>query len=382
MRGVGEVLQTHVDRGTVAGAVALTSRRGEVDVAAVGLADVDGGVPMTRDTIVRVSSMTKNVTALATTMLVEGGALTLDDEIRRWLPELAAPVVVASPGGPLDDVVPADRAVTVLDLLTSRSGWGFASDFSSPAVAEIGRLLRPTGPLPAAIPAADDYLAVLAATPMAAQPGRAFLYDISLDVLGILLERVCGTGLADVLAEHVLEPLGMTDTGFFVPADRRDRFACLYDGDTADGFSLVDAPDDQWASPPPLASGAGGLVSTVDDWHRLLRLLLGRGEIDGVRLVSGRAVDQLMTNHLTPGQEALAELFLDGQGWGFGGGVDIADRDPWNVIGRYGWVGGTGTSGYVTPSTGTISIVMTQMTLGGPTSPQHLYDAWTDAARP
>ena len=380
MLPLADVLQPHVGRGTVAGAVALLARGDEVEIATVGLADVEAGTPMARDTIVRVSSMTKNVTALVTSMLIEDGTLSLGSEIRQWLPELAGPVVVRTVGSALDDVVPADRPVTVLDLLTSRSGWGFGSDFSAPAVAELGRRLRPGGPLPSGIPAADDYVAVLAGTPMLVQPGSAFLYDMSLDLLGILLERVTGRGLADLFAERVFTPLGMVDTGFWVPAEKIGRLAALYDGDTTDGFTLVDPPDGQWSVPPPLASGAGGLVSTVDDWHRFCRLLLGRGEVEGTRLLSSASVDQIMTNQLTPGQDEIADVFLDGQGWGHGGGVDVVERDPWNVVGRYGWVGGCGTSGHVIASTGTISIVLSQMTLGGPTPPQHLFDAWTLAA--
>lgn len=377
------LVDEHVARGGVPGMTALVSRAGAVEVASAGLARVEDGTPMTTDTIVRATSISKIATALTALVVVEDGALTLDSEIRDWLPELTAPRVVRTPASPLDDTVAAKRPVTVRDLLTSCSGWGFSSDFSAPAVAALGEQLRPTGPLPAAIPGADDYLAVLARTPMLHQPGAAFLYDISLDVLGILLTRVTGRDLPGLMAERLLDPLGMADTGFSVPAHEHHRFASLYDGETTgrpDGPALLDPPTGQWAALPPLASGAGGLVTTLDDWHTLCRLPLGEGEVDGLRLLPAATVRAAMTDQLTPDQRGPAEVFLDGQGWGYGGGVDIELHDPWNVLGRYGWVGGTGTSSYVIPSTGTIAIALSQLTLGGPSDPDHLVDVWRYAA--
>lgn len=370
------IVDAHVDSGAVPGLVALVDRGGDVEVVAAGLARREDRAPMARDTVVRVASLTKNVTAVATQVLVGDGVLALDDAVDRWLPEIASPMVLRTPTSDLDDVVPAERPVTVRDLLTSCSGWGFASDFSLPVVARLGERLRPTGALVGAIPGPEDYLAVLAGTPMLAQPGSAFLYDVSLDVLAILLDRVTG-GFDTFLAERVLGPLGMTDTGFVVPPTARDRTASLYDGESG---ALLDAPDGEWATRAPLLSGAGGLVSTLDDWHRFLRMLRGGGSLDGARVLGEGLVRQLMTDQLVPGQERLAQVFLDGQGWGFGGGVDTSVRDPWNVVGRYGWVGGTGTAAYVTPSTGTIAIVLAQSTLGGPTPPTYLFDVLTYAA--
>lgn len=219
MSDLSDALGRSLDGGAIAGAIGLIAQGDDTEVVVLGLADVESGRPMTRDTIVRVSSMTKTVTAVVTATLIEDGLLRVDDPVARWIPELEAPTVVRTPGGPLDDVVPADRHVTVRDLLTSTSGWGFASDFAAPAVAELGRLLRPSGPLPASIPAADEYVATLARTPMAYQPGQAFVYDISLDLLGILLERASGVALPDLFAERLFARLGMTDTGFFVPSD-------------------------------------------------------------------------------------------------------------------------------------------------------------------
>ncbi|OSC54979.1 serine hydrolase, partial [Streptomyces sp. BF-3] len=144
---------------------------------------------------------------------------------------------------------------------------------------------------------------------------------------------------------------------------------------------LVDAPDGQWSSPPAFPSGAGGLVSTVDDWYAFGRMLLTEGLNDaGDRVLAGESVRQMITDHLTPEQRAASGLFTEGQGWGFGGAVDVEIAAPWNVLGRYGWVGGTGTTAHVIPATGTVAVLLTQMEMGGPAAPEVMRDFWTYAA--
>jgi CubicO group peptidase (beta-lactamase class C family) len=186
--------------------------------------------------------------------------------------------------------------------------------------------------------------------------------------------------LPEFLAERLFGPLGMVDTGFDVPAGKLARFTSYYRTDPAGGLELVDAPGGQWSSLPAFPSAAGGLVSTVDDWHSFARMLLVGGRVGGRQLLSPASVRQMTTDQLTQPQRDASRLFLEGQGWGFGGSVDVEAIDPWNVPGRYGWVGGTGTAAHITPSTGTVSILLSQLEMAGPTAPALMRDFWRHAA--
>jgi CubicO group peptidase (beta-lactamase class C family) len=374
------VLQSHVSSGSVPGAVGLVARGDQIEVQAAGLADVDDACPMARDSIFRIASITKPVTAAAAMMLVDDGQIALDDPVRRWLPELASPVVVRTPASPVDDVVPAVRPITVADLLTFRAGYGFPSDFSLPVVGLLFSELKQGPPQPHLVPAPDEWMAVLSRIPLLHQPGQAWLYNTCSDILGVLIARVCGRPWPEFLAERMFGPLGMVDTGFEVPAGQLGRLTSYYRTDPAGGVELVDAPDGQWSSPPVFPSGAGGLVSTVDDWHRFARMLPAGGSAGGRQLLSAASVRQMTTDQLTKSQRDASRLFLEGQGWGFGGSVDVEAIDPWNVPGRYGWVGGTGTAAHVTASTATVAILLTQLETPGPTPPALMRDFWRYAA--
>jgi CubicO group peptidase (beta-lactamase class C family) len=368
------LVQSFVDAGEAPGVVALVARGDDVDLAAAGSLDLEGSAPMTPDAIFRVASITKPITAAAVLLLVDEGRLALDDPIARWLPELASPVVVRTPSSPVDDVVPAVRPITTRDLLTFRAGWGFPSDFSLPAVQPLFTDLH-QGPPSADVPPPDVWLAALARIPLLAQPGEAWLYNTCSDVLGVLVERVAGTPFPSFLAERIFEPLGMVDTGFWVPADKLDRFATYYRPAPDGSLQLADRPDGIWSRPPAFASGAGGLVSTAQDWYRFGRMLL-----DGGRpLLSEESVRLMTTDHLTPEQRAASRLFLEGQGWGFGGSVDVEPTQPWEVPGRYGWVGGTGTAAHVIPSTETVTVMLTQREMTGPTPTATMREFWRHA---
>jgi len=324
---------------------------------------------MARNSIFRIASATKPIIAAAVMILIEDGRIALDEPVGHWLPELSAPAVVRTPGAPLDDMVPAARPITVFDLLTFRSGYGFPSDFSLPAVQPLFSELKQGPPQPQLVAAPQEWMAALSRIPLLYQPGEAWLYNTCSDIQGVLIARVADRPLPEFLAERLLEPLGMVDTGFFVPAGKLDRFTSYYRTDPAGGLQLVDAPNGQWSSPPAFPSGAGGLVSTVDDWYRFARMLLAEGTVDGRRLLSPGSVRQMTTDQLTQAQRDASRLFLEGQGWGFGGSVDVETIDAWNLPGRYGWIGGTGTAAHLTASTGTVTILLSQVQMAGPTAP-------------
>ena len=380
MSNLHDILQTYVSNGSVPGAVALVARGDRVEVQAAGFADADRTCPMARDSIFRIASITKPIAAAAAMMLVEDRRIALDDPVGRWLPELASPVVVRTPTGPVDDVVPAVRPITVVDLLTFRAGYGFPSDFSLPVVGLLFSELKQGPPQPQLVAAPDEWMAALSRIPLLYQPGQAWLYNTCSDILGVLIARVSGRPLPEFLAEQLFEPLGMVDTGFEVPTGKLDRFTSYYRTDPAADLELVDAPDGQWSSLPAFPSGAGGLVSTAGDWHCFAKMLLAGGSVGDRPLLSAASVRQMTTDQLTQSQRDASRVFLESQGWGFGGSVDVEAIDPWNVPGRYGWVGGTGTAAHITPSTGAVTILLSQLQMAGPTPPALMRDFWRHAA--
>lgn len=346
---VEEVLERHAPPA----AVALVARGDDVQVAVVGDA--------ARDSIFRIASITKPITAAAVMLLVDDGLVSLDDPISRFLPELTAPAVLRAPASPVDDVVPLEREITVRDVLESRAGWGFPSDFTLPAV----RLLfQEAFAFGRPFSGVDEWVAGLARVPLLAQPGELWLYNACSDLQGALVERVTGRPLPDVTAERIFGPLGMADTAFSTPHEKRHRRPAYVDADLAP----VDPALDRYDDPPGFASGAGGLVSTADDLLAFGRMLLAGGG----DLLSREAVRLMTTDHLTAQQREASELFLEGQGWGYGGAVEPATR-------RYGWVGGTGTTAHVVPASGTVAILLTQVQMTGPTPTPLMRDFWRAA---
>jgi CubicO group peptidase (beta-lactamase class C family) len=379
MTGLHDLLQKYVSNGSLPGAVALVARGDRTEVAAAGSMAVDGA-PMARDSIFRIASVTKPITAAAVMMLVEDGKLTLDDPVDQWLPELAKPAVARTPASAVDDLVPAVRPITVFDLLTSSAGYGFASDFSLPAVQPLFQVQK-DGREVQSFPAPDVWMAELSQVPLLYQPGEAWLYDTCSTLQGVLVSRVSGQSLPGFMAERLFDPLGMADTGFEVPAGRRDRFTSYYRTSPAGGLELADGPDGQWSTLPAFPLGNGGLAGTVDDWSAFGHMLLAEGTTPGGRrILSAESVRLMTSDHTTESQREIGKLFLEGQGWGFGGSVDIAAIDPWNVPGRYGWVGGTGTSAHITASTGTVAILLAQVAADSPIAPQWMRDFWRYAA--
>ncbi|WP_028922543.1 serine hydrolase domain-containing protein [Pseudonocardia acaciae] len=376
MAGLEDLLRVYVDDGSFPGAVAVVASAAGVEWAAVGFADADHTAPMARDSIFRIASITKPITAAAVLMLVDDGRIGLDEPIGGWLPELAEPVVARTPAGPAGDVVPAERPITVFDLLTNQAGWGFPSDFSLPAAQPLFAVQK-DGREVAGFPPPDEWIAQLSRVPLLYQPGQSWLYDTCSTVQGVLVERVTGRSLPDVLAERVFAPLGMTDTAFAVPAGKLGRFTSLYKTQPAGELKLMDTPDGQWSTMPAFPMGSGGLAGTAGDWLAFARMLLAGGVTDeGRRLLSADAVRLMTTDHTTAAHRKIGELFLEGQGWGMGGTVDIAATEPWNVPGRYGWVGGTGTSAHVIPATGAVGILLTQAGSDSPVPARWMRDFW------
>jgi CubicO group peptidase (beta-lactamase class C family) len=379
MADLGDILGGHVRSGALPGAVGLVVRGDRAEVAAVGSASL-GGAPMTRESIFRIASVTKPITAAALMMLVEDGRVALDSPVDEWLPELAKPSVVRTPASEVGDVVPAARPITVFDLLTSRAGYGFASDFTLPAVQRLFSVQK-DGREVQSFPAPDVWMAELAQIPLLYQPGEGWLYDTCSTVQGVLIARASGQSLPEFMAERVFGPLGMADSGFEVPAGKRDRFTSSYRTGPDGGLELADAPDGQWSTMPAFPLGNGGLAATAGDWLAFAQMLLAGGvTAGGRRLLSAESVQLMTSDHTTAAQREIGALFLEGQGWGFGGSVDIAAIDPWNVPGRYGWVGGTGTSAHIVPSTGTVAILFTQVAADSPVPPEWMRDFWRYAA--
>jgi CubicO group peptidase (beta-lactamase class C family) len=353
-----ELLTRHVAAGTVPGAVGLLDT-GEAEPVAVGASSV-GGPSLRPDAIVRIQSMTKVITAVATLRLVEAGRLSLDDSVETWLPELAGRRVLRSPDAELDDTVPAERPITVRHLLTCTSGYGMAVQ-ETPLARAMRANGTEAGPEPVAL-GAGEWLERLAGLPLAFQPGEGWRYHHSFAVLGILLARVTGRPLQDHLREDLLEPLGMVDTGFWVPEEKRDRLPAAY---RADGEGLLEtepAAGGFYVGPPPFDIDHGELVSTVADFARFARMLAGDGRHEGSRVVSAEHVRVLHSDRVPVGcktPDSFFPGFWDGVGWGFGVSVQLTGPRA----GRYGWGGGAGTEFFVDPD-GTVGILFTQVELG------------------
>ncbi len=373
----------YVERGDVPGLVTLVSRRGEVHVDAIGARTRGDGAPMRRDTIFRISSMTKPITAAATMILVEECKLQLDDPVDKWLPELAERQVLKQLGGPLDDTVPAHRSITVRDLLTFRMGFGqiMASPDAYPIMKAANELQIGMGPpSPSTMPEPDEWMRRLGSLPLMHQPGEQWMYNTGSDVLGVLIARASGQPFETFLRERLFEPLGMKDTGFSVPAASLDRLATSYWPDPAGGQLVVydEARNGQWSRPPAFPSGAAGLVSTIDDYLAFGQMMLSKGKHGNERILSRPTIETMITDQLTPEQKAVSSLvpgFFDNHGWGFGVSIVTRRDDIAAVPGRYGWDGGLGTSWYSDPREEMVIILMTQCAWSSP-SPPNVY-FWT-----
>jgi CubicO group peptidase (beta-lactamase class C family) len=359
------VLQALVDERALPSAAVATVRGDAVTVVQVGTVGDGALFPLT--------SVTKPIISALAAALVDDGVLAADDPIERWVPELAAPSVL----GPTGAVVPAVGPVLVGHVLDSTSGWGFPGDLSRPGVTELLEAVG-DGRRPHALPDPDTWLARLARVPLMHQPGERWLYETSHDLLGIVLARAAGRPLPTLLAERLLRPLGMERTGFAVAAEDRAEVVEAVRSD--DDGALRSADSDDPTATPRFPSGAGGLVSSLDDLVRFARMLLGGGELDGVRVLTPASVEAMTSDRLTPAQRSEGGFFLAGQSWGQGGSIDVAPHQPWQAPGRYGWVGVSGTSLHVRRDRGTAVVCLTSRELWTAEDTAVLERIWTAAA--
>jgi len=367
-RGVAAELQKVVDAGELAGAATLIWRDGAAETACVGWRDLDAGLPIERDTIFRIASMTKPITSVAALMLVDEGRIALADPISRYAPEFSQLRVLRSPEGSLEETDPAERDITFEDLLTHRAGLTYA-DFQRGPISQAYR--NALGLDIDSDVAPDDWIARLAKLPLVGQPGSTMSYGCATDLLGFLIARIEGASLGTVLQRRIFDPLGMKDTSFFVPLEKRNRRAAAYGFDDAGrltkrvtwGAAVVAERPEGMA----YESGGAGLWSTLDDYLKFARLFVGGGSVDAVRLLRPETLAMMMTNQLTDSQRAISgwfgrKPFAVGRGFGLGVSVvletDKSDLMRRGGVGSVSWPGAFGGWWQADPNDGSVLIFL------------------------
>ena len=358
---LGGALASYVEEGELAGAVALVAHEGEVAyLEAVGHRDVAAGDPMEADDIFRIASQTKAIVSVGVMILQEEGDLLISDPLGRHLPEYMETTVAIADGAGGYEIVPANRPITVRDLLTHTAGVGYGGGPGAELWAEAGiqgwYFAHRDEPI-------RETVRRMAALPMDAQPGERFVYGYSTDILGALVEEVSGEPLDDFLRSRIFEPLGMVDTHFYLPEEKRDRLSVVY---SAGEGGLVPAPDPggmvgQGAyvdGPRTSFSGGAGLLSTAHDYARFLQMMLNGGELDGARVLSSKSVDLMTVNHVG------GRFNWDG-GVGFGLGfsvlADLGARGTPGSVGEYGWGGAYHSTYWVDPAEDLVVVYFTQL---------------------
>ena len=358
------VLKSYVDSQQLAGSVALVARRGKlVYFEAFGQADREARVPMQTDSIFRIASQTKAIVTAAAMMLVEQGKLGLNDPISRYIPEFAnASVAVPKDNGGYY-TAKVKRPITVRDLMTHTSGLSYGT---GPAADE----WKKAGITGYYFSDRDEPIAAtiarMASLPLDAQPGEKWIYGYSIDVLGVVVEKASGKPLDQFVRESILAPLGMTDTAFYVPQEKRGRFTAVY---ARNGSApIVRAPEDGAAGqgkyvdgPRKSFSGGAGLTSTAGDYARFLQMTLGGGELDGRRLLSRKTVELMTQDHLH------GIPYNAGQGFGLGFSVvkDVGARGDPGSVGEYGWGGAYHSTYWVDPVEKLVVVYLTQLNPAG-----------------
>jgi CubicO group peptidase (beta-lactamase class C family) len=353
-------VQRFVDEGRHAGAISLIARNGRiVDWQAYGKRDVDGGLPMERDTICRIYSMSKIVTSVAALLLLEEARYRLDDPVGTYLPALGHMKVMT--GGTEERPLLADakNPITVKQLFTHTSGLTY--DFGD---ASIDRLYKAARIWES--PSLDEFVTRLSTVPLVSEPGERYTYSVSIDVLGALVEKLSGRTLPEFMSERLFRPLGMKDTGFFPLESSRSRIATVYergpDGRLQPAKGLRDEdPRTALHVAPTLASGGGGLYSTTGDYARFMQMLLNGGQLDGVRILSRKTVELMMANHLNH-MPRITYGSSESDGFGLGGAVrlDLAKGNLPGSVGQFGWSGAATTYANLDPQERMVSLLFVQ----------------------
>jgi CubicO group peptidase (beta-lactamase class C family) len=375
---IQELLQRAVDGGELAGAATAVWRDGDIETACAGWRDIETRLPIERDTIFRIASMTKPITSVAALMLVDEGKIALHDPISAYAPEFSQMRVLKSPDGPLDETESSAHAITFEHLLTHRSGLTYKDFHRGPIARAYHEALG--GDIDSDV-APDDWIRGLAKLPLIDQPGSAMYYGRSTDLLGFLIARIEGSSLGAVLRRRIFGPLGMKDTGFAVPPEKQHRRSAPYGFDDAGRLIKKATWGGKWGDvvvterPWDMAyeSGGQGLWSTVDDYLKFARLFLGNGAVDGVRLLRPETLCMMMTNQLTDAQRAKFRLlgqktFAVGRGFGLGVSVVLeTDKNDWmrrGSVGTVSWPGAYGGWWQADPNQGSVLIFLAHNMVG------------------
>jgi CubicO group peptidase (beta-lactamase class C family) len=366
-------MQLYVDEGRVSGLVTYVARAGQVvHLEAYGKADVEAGARMTTDSIFRIASQTKALTSVAVMMLVEEGKIGLADPVSRFIPAFKrTTVAIAPPDGAVEgspvSVVPAKREIRIRDLLTHTAGIGYGMGAAAPQWKAAGIQLWYFADRAEPVAAVVERMAAL---PMDAQPGERYVYGYNTDILGVVVEKVSGMTLADFFQKRITGPLGMVDTAFYLPPAQKGRLTAVYAA-KEDG-TIERAPDGMpgqghYVEGPRTAfSGGAGLLSTARDYGRFLQMLLDRGELEGVRILSPKTVELMTVNHVGT---LFSEQSANNAGMGFGLGFDVVEdlgaNGRYGSKGAFGWGGAYHTNYWVDPEEKLVALVMVQLLPAG-----------------
>ena len=373
LKRISTTSQKFIDEEQLAGAVTVVARRGKVAYfEAFGMMDIESDKPMQKDTIFRIYSMTKPIAAAAVMMLCEEGKLDLDAPTSVYLPELGELKVAADAEGESLTLVEADRDMTVRDLMRHTAGLPGAARYMAGQTA-IDKNYREAGLHRLHECDLQEMVGRLGRIPLLYQPGTKWHYSIAADVLGRLIEVASGQPFDVFLADRIFQPLGMHDTGFYVPEEKIDRFARMYGPKPEGGLQTIDAPEggtghvseNSFIQKPKFLSAGGGLVSTAADFARFCLMLSDKGILNGQRLMKSESVELMTRNHLPehliPLDKKPDERYA-GLGFGLGVSVRVRQTDwiPASQVGEYGWIGGTSTEFWISPRDELVAITLAQ----------------------
>ncbi|NCP66446.1 MAG: beta-lactamase family protein [Paraglaciecola sp.] len=351
------VMQSYIDAGKLAGTLTLVARNGQVVFEkAQGMRDKEAGIPLSTDTIFRIYSMSKPITAVAATTLWEQGKFHMFDPVAKYLPELAKMKVYVSGSGENMVLEDATNPIRIIDLFMHTSGFSYGFTNS-----EVDKLYQQLFAKPDEL-TRSNILAKLAALPLVHQPGSAWNYGVSIDILGFLVEKLSGQRLGDYLQTTVFAPLGMEDTGFYVPANKVNRFAKVYTADkTGSTVVMNNEPLGNFLIDPAIHNAGGGLVSTLHDYFVFAQMLLNGGEYQGKRILGRKTVEYMRANHM-PDKMIPYSPTAQGEGYALGMSVTV-DTDMLGFMGskgNYGWGGMASTWFRIDPKENIIIIGMAQ----------------------